>query len=138
MAQKITPNQYDLKGQGININYSTAGIAGKPLMTLKKGRQTFNFTGDEIGVVDTIIGSLITVTIARTVDRGFTTFSFLLPAIDLPSASAKPSFQTIGLTTIHKTTIAGPVKGPQQSYKSTPLRGTARQVASLTHSAAGA
>ncbi len=138
MAQKITPNQYDLQGQGISINYSTSGIAGKPLMTLKKGRQTLNFTGDEIGVLDTVIGSLITVTIATTVDRGFTTFSFLLPAIDLSSATNKPSFQTIGLTTIHKTTIAGPVKGPQQTYKSTPLRGTAQQVATLTQRTAGA
>ena len=138
MAQKITPNQFDLQGQGISINYSTSGIAGKPLMTLKKGRQTLNFTGNEIGVLDTTIGSLITVTIANTPDRGFTTFSFLLPAIELTSATNKPSFQTIGITTVHKTTIAGPPKGPQQSYKSTPLRGTAQQVASLTHRTAGA
>jgi hypothetical protein len=138
MAQKITPNQFDLQGQGISINYSTSGIAGKPLMTVKKGRQTLNFTGDEIVVLGTIIGSLITVTIARTADRGFTTFSFLLPAIELSSATNKPSFQTIGLTTVHKTTIAGPVKGPQQSYKTTPLRGTAQQVASVTHRTAGA
>ena len=33
MAQKITPNQFDLQGQGISINYSTSGIAGKPLTT---------------------------------------------------------------------------------------------------------
>jgi hypothetical protein len=75
-----------------------------------------------------VIGALITVTIAKTADREFTSFSFLLPAIQLSSQSAKQLFRTIGITTVHKTTIAGPVKGVQQTYKSVQLRGTARQV----------
>jgi hypothetical protein len=132
MAQKIIPNQYDLQGQGISISYSTSSIAGKPQLNFKKGRQTLNFSGDEIGVLDTPIGTLITVTIAKTVDRGFTSFSFLLPTIELATASAKQSFRTIGITTVHKTTIAGPIKGPQQTYKPVELRGSARRVAFLT------
>ena len=126
MAQKTLPNQYDLRGRGVTISYSVTSISGKPLLTFKKGKQTLNFSGDEIGVLDTIIGSLVTVTIAKTVDRGFTTFSFLLPSIQLTSPSARQTFQTIGITTVHKTTIAGPIKGVQQSYKSLQLRGTAR------------
>jgi hypothetical protein len=126
MAQKTLPNQYDLRGRGVTISYSVTSISGKPLLTFKKGKQTLNFSGDEIGVLDTIIGSLVTVTIARTVDRGFTTFSFLLPSIQLTSPSARQTFHTIGITTVHKTTIAGPIKGVQQSYKSLQLRGTAR------------
>jgi hypothetical protein len=138
MAQKITPNQYDLQAPGVTISYSTSSIAGKPQLSFTKGRQTLNFSGDEIGVLDTPIGALITVTIARSVDRGFTSFSFLLPAIDLPAASAKQSFRTLGITTVHKITITGPVKGQQQTYKSIELRGTARQVAFLTQKTAGA
>ena len=126
MAQKTLPNQYDLRGRGVTISYSVTSISGKPLLAFKKGKQTLNFSGDEIGVLDTIIGSLVTVTIAKTVDRGFTTFSFLLPSIQLTSPSARQTFQTIGITTVHKTTIAGPIKGVQQSYKSLQLRGTAR------------
>jgi hypothetical protein len=126
MAQKTLPNQYDLRGRGVTISYSVTSISGKPLLTFKKGKQALNFSGDEIGVLDTIIGSLVTVTIAKTVDRGFTTFSFLLPSIQLTSPSARQTFQTIGITTVHKTTIAGPIKGVQQSYKSLQLRGTAR------------
>ena len=129
MAQKIVPNQYDLHGPGIRISYSTSSITGKPQLSLKKGRQTLNFTGDEIGVLDTTIGTLITATIAKIVDRGFTSFSFLVPTIELSTTSAKRPFSTIGITTVHKTTIAGPVKGPQQVYKSVQLRGSARQVA---------
>jgi hypothetical protein len=132
MAEKIVPNSYDLQGTGVSINYSTSSIAGNPQLTYKKGRQTLNFSGDEIGVLDTQLGKLITVTIAKTVDRGFTSFSFLLPTIELAAASSKQSFRTIGITTVHKTTIGGPVKGAQQTYKSIELSGVARSVAFLT------
>jgi hypothetical protein len=128
MAQKIVPNQFDLQGQGISISYSTSSISGKPLLSFKKGRQTLNFSGDQIGALDTQIGSLITVTIATKVDREFTTFSFLLPAIQLPGAGSKQAFRTLGITTVHKTSIAGPVKGAQQTYKTIALRGSARRV----------
>ena len=138
MAQKIMPNQYDLLGQGVSISYSTSSFAGKPTLNFRKGRQTLNFTGDQIRTLDTIIGTLITVTIAMTPDRGSTSFTFLLPAIELATAPAKQSFHTIGITTVHKTTIGGPVKGAQQVYKTVPLRGTARQVQSLTERSATA
>jgi hypothetical protein len=128
MAQKIIPNQYQIQGQGVRIGYSTSSITGKAQLSFKKGPKTLNFTGNEIGLLDTKIGALITVTIATKPDRSFTTFSFLLPTIELSKESAKQSFRTVGITTIHKTTIAGPVKGVQQIYKSVQLRGTAQHV----------
>ncbi|MBL8296214.1 MAG: hypothetical protein JNN08_30500 [Bryobacterales bacterium] len=138
MAQPLAPNQYELLGQGVRIDYSTSSFGGKPQLSLKKGRTTLSFTGDEIGVQDTKIGALITVTVASTPDLSSTSFSFLLPAIQLAKETAKQSFQTIGVTTVHKTTIAGPPKGVQQVYKSVQLRGSARQVEFLANKAAGA
>jgi hypothetical protein len=138
MAQNIVPNQYELQGPGVRIGYSTSSIAGKAQLSFTKGRKTLNFTGDEIGVLDTKIGALITVTVATTPDRSSTSFSFLVPMIQLSKASAKQSFRTIGITTVHKTTIAGPVKGVQQVYKSVQLLGAARQVQFLTQKTAGA
>jgi len=126
---QIKPNQYDLKGERVSISYSTSSITGKPQLNLKKGRQIFNFSGNEIGVVDTTIGALITVVTEILVDRGSTSFSFLLPTINLPTQSAKLSFRTVGITTVTTTSIAGPVTGAQQTYKFVQLRGTARQVA---------
>lgn len=126
MAQANTPNQYDLTGDGITISYSTSGIDAKSHLSYKKGRTTLNFTGDEIRTLATEVGALVTVTIAKTVDRGFTDFSFLLPTINL--TTARQSFRTIGITTVVKTTIGGPVKGPLQTYKSADLSGTAKQV----------
>ena len=138
MAQTITPNQYDLKGPGITIGYSTSSIAGKPQLSFKKGRQTLSFSGDEIVTLDTSIGTLITVIIAKTVDRGYTAFSFLLPAIRLAKTSSKQSFRSFGITTVVKTTIAGPAKGPQQTYKTVSLTGSARRVEFLAEKTAKA
>jgi hypothetical protein len=138
MAQIIMPNQYELRGSGVLVGYSTSSIAGEAQLSLKKGRTTLNFTGNQIGLLETTIGTLITVTIASTPDQSFTTFSFLLPRIQLSSQSGRQAFRTIGVTTVNKTTIAGPVKGVQQVYKSVELRGSARQVQFLAHKAAGA
>jgi hypothetical protein len=138
MAQGIRPNQFELQGQGVRVAYSSSSLTGTPQLSFTKGRKTLTFTGDAIGVLNTPIGDLITVTIAVKPDRSSTTFSFLLPAIELSKASARQSFRTIGITTTHKTTIAGPVKGVQQLYKSIPLRGTARQVQFLAQRTATA
>jgi hypothetical protein len=133
MAQKavptrITANQFVLQGTGISIGFSTSSITGKPQLSFKKGRQTLNFTGDQIGQLKTPIGTLITVTIAVIPDLSTTTFSFLLPDIVLPTATSKQTFRTVGITTVHKTSLIGPVKGVQETYKVTGLRGTARHV----------
>ena len=133
MAQKavvtqITPNQFNLQGTGINIAFSASSITGKPQLSFKKGRQTLSFTGDQIDQLRTPIGALITVTIANTPDLGSTTFSFLLPDIVLTTSTSKQAFRTIGITTLHKTSIAGPVKGAQETYKATALRGSAQRV----------
>jgi hypothetical protein len=138
MAQTNAPNQYDLQGEGVTVGYSTSSIGGKPQLTYKKGRQTLSFSGDEIRAADTEIGALVSVTIAKSVDRGFTDFSFLLPRIQLSASSSKQSFRTIGITTVVTTTIAGPVKGAQQTYKAIALSGKASQVEFLVQKTAGA
>ena len=139
MAQQQTsPDLFDLQGQGITISYSTSSFGGKPQLSFKKGRQTLNFSGDEIAVTETGIGTLVTVTIAKTVDRGFTTFSILLPAIELRAGSTKQSFKTIGITTVHKTSIGGPVSGVLETYRTIALSGTAKQVQFLAQKTTGA
>ena len=127
MATTKAPNLYELRGEGLAVTYSTTSIDGKPRLTFKKRRQTLSFSGDEITSLETNIGTLVSVAIARVPDKGFTTFSALLPAIQL-TGSGKQSFRTIGIMTVTATTIAGPAKGVQQTYKSVPLRGSAQKV----------
>jgi hypothetical protein len=69
----------------------------------------------------------VSVVIANVPDKNVTTFSVLLPAIRLPD-SRKQAFRTFGITTVTKTTIAGPPPGTQQTYNTVPLRGSAQQV----------
>ncbi len=137
MSQPIVPNQFDILGRGVGISYSTSSLSGKPQLSFKRHRQTLNFSGDEINVLDGAIGTLVTVTIEKTVDRGFTSFTFLVPAIDLSGSTSKRSFHTVGITTVHKTTIAGPPAGVQETYKTVHLRGVAKQVEFLARRTAG-
>ena len=127
MASKTAPNLFELSGDGIAVTYSTTSIDGQARFSFKKGRQTLNFSGNQIASVGTSIGTLVSVVIANIPDKGVTTFSVLLPGIRLPD-SRKQAFRTIGITTVAKTTIAGPPVGVQQTYKTVALRGSARQV----------
>jgi hypothetical protein len=127
MTPKTAPNLYKLSGEAVTVTYSTTSIDGKPRFTFKKGRRTLNFSGDQITSVETGIGALVSVVIASVPDKNVTTFSVLLPAIRLPD-SRKQAFRTFGITTVTKTTIAGPPPGAQQTYNTVPLRGSAQQV----------
>jgi len=126
MAPKTTPNLFQLSGEGIEVTYSTTSIDGKPRFTFKKGRQTLSFSGNQISSVAAGIGTLVSVVIANVADKGVTTFSIMLPAIKLPE-SRKQAFRTFGITTVAKTTIAGPPTGAQQTYQTVALRGSAQQ-----------
>ena len=98
MASKTAPNLFELSGDGIAVTYSTTSIDGQARFSFRKGRQTLNFSGNQIASVGTSIGT------------------------------RKQAFRTIGITTVAKTTIAGPPVGVQQTYKTVALRGSARQV----------
>ena len=124
---KTTPNLYEFSGSGITASYSTTSIDGKPRFSYNKGTEHLSFSGDEITALSTTIGTLVTVIIAKTVDRGFTSFSVLVPAILLVD-NKQQAFQTIAITTVTTTTIAGPPTGPQQTYHTTHLHGTAQHV----------
>jgi hypothetical protein len=130
MAKKtpvLTPNSFQLTGDEIQVNYSTTSFDGKPLFTFQKGQKTLNFAGNQISSSTLNIGTLVSVVIATVPDKSTTIFSILLPTISLP-ASKRQAFQTLGVTTVTKTTLAGPPPGVQQTYKSVALRGSARLV----------
>jgi hypothetical protein len=122
-----TPNSFQLTGEDIQADYSTTSIDGKPRFTFKKGQKTLEFSGSQIASSAVKIGTLVSVVVATVPDKSTTTFSILLPAIQLPE-SRRQAFSTIGITTVTKTTIAGPPVGVQQTYKSVALRGSARLV----------
>src|SRR5678815_2011124 len=124
----LTPNSFQLTGDDVQVNYSTTSIDGKPRFTFKKGQKTLDFAGNQISSSTVNIGTLVSVVIAAVADKSTTTFSILLPAIRLPE-SRRQAFRTFGITTVTKTTIAGPPVAALQTYKTMALRGSARLVA---------
>lgn len=120
------PNLYQLSGKHLNITYSTSGIDGKPHFSYQDLQQTLSFSGDQIRSVETEIGTLVSVTIRMTVDTGGTTFSLLLPRVNIPGEQSVP-IQTDGITTLHRFSIL-PLSGQLDFYTVTRLHGSAARV----------
>jgi hypothetical protein len=117
---------YQLHGGGIHVTYSTTSISGKPLFNYQDANGAQSFSGDQINVTPTPIGSLVTVTIRRTVDSGSTSFSVLVPNVNLPGVDQAVPIQTEGITTIHRFSIVPAFnRGQTELYSVTALYGTA-------------
>ncbi len=122
------PNLYELSGGGIHITYSTSGLQGQPHFTYHDAIQVKNFTGNQITAVQTSIGLLVTVLIHLTVDAGSTTFSVLLPNVNLPDAPfGSANITAEGITTLHRFAIF-PLLGQTEFYTVTAMHGTAKHV----------
>jgi hypothetical protein len=118
------PNFYDLSGDGIHISYATTSFEGPPMFVYHDAAQNKSFTGKQIESVDSEAGTLVSVRIQMTPDFGSTSFSVLIPRVNL-SASDTAQVTTIGITTLHKTTIIGPRQGQTDVYTVHQLQGTA-------------
>jgi len=121
------PNLYELSGDGIQVTYSTSSIQGQPIFNYHDATHAKTFTGDQIKTEPSSIGTLVTVVINLTIDAGSTTFTLLIPQINLTPPSVA-NITTEGITTLHKLTIVGPSNGQSEFYTSHTLQGTASVV----------
>jgi hypothetical protein len=121
------PNLYVVHGYGLQVTLATTSLTGRPQLTYHDAAQARQFTGEEIRFEDTVFGRLASVVLTSTPDLGTTTFSLVLPAVNLPASGAQP-ISTIGITAVHRTTIAGPPPGQSTTLQVVRLRGTADQV----------
>jgi hypothetical protein len=117
------PNLYQVSGSGIHVTYSTTSLQGQPHFNYHDAFQVKNFTGNQIQTVDTILGTLVTVFLHQTIDAGSTTFTLVVPHVNLP-ASNVANITTEGITTLHKFSII-PIQGQTELYTVHPLHGTA-------------
>jgi len=118
------PNLFDLAGDGISVSYASTSFSGKPLLSYHDGFQSKSFVGDQIRTVETEIGTLVTVTIFLTVDSGSTTFSILIPVVNLRTSDSAP-ITTYGITTLHRFSIIGPPQGQAEFSTAHQMSGTA-------------
>ncbi|HEU5393124.1 MAG TPA: hypothetical protein VFV73_45320 [Streptosporangiaceae bacterium] len=122
-----TPNLFSLSGGGLTVSLALSGFDGKPHFSYQDSHQSLNFSGDDITIEETALATLVTVTLVRTPDFGDTTFTLLVPGINLLGATSHV-IHTVGITTMHRTTIAGLGHGQLTTYHVTRLSGSAAQV----------
>jgi hypothetical protein len=123
------PNLYELSGDGIKITYTLQPIAGPPQFNYDDGKVSNLFKGGEIRTVETDeLGTLVSVTIHLEIDRGSTTFTVLIPRVNL-GASTSEAITTVGITTVHHRPVVGPTpQGQDDLYTVHPMKGTAKFV----------
>ncbi len=127
--QPLVPNMYRLEGGNLHITYTTTSINGQPHLNYQDGSQTLSFTGSQIRQTKTDMGTLVTVTTRMTVDSGSTTFTLLVPTVNLPNPASPAKIQTYGITTIHKFSVVPAMnQGQTEIYSTTELSGTASVV----------
>lgn len=134
----LQPNQYLLRNPEVEVSYLTSGFQNQPYFTYNDGRQIQTFKGSEVRVIDTEIGELVSVTIQITVDTGSTSYSVLIPVINLADRATPEKFHTVGVRTVHKTALVLPSTGPRETYHIDHLEGTARAVEVPLSAQAGA
>ncbi len=122
------PTLYELSGGGIHVSYATTSFGGKPLFTYHDAFQFKSVSGDAITRLETDIGTLVTIVIHMTVDRGSTTFSLLLPHVNLPPSHVQ-NITAEGITTLQRFSVPAP-QGQTQFYTVHSLHGTASFVVS--------
>jgi hypothetical protein len=129
----VQPNQYHLHGGGINVSYYPEGagpfLEGRDGIRLiyQDAHRSQSFYGDEVRTVEVPdLGTVVSVTLVMTVDVGSTSFSLLVPQVQLPTGPGAAVFiHTEAITTVHRA-FAGLIGHPQaETYTIAPLRGTA-------------
>jgi hypothetical protein len=125
---------YELDGAGTTISYRRVGLGFPPEegpvewweFHYHDGQHDLTFRSEQIGVLQTPIGELVTVTIERIPDLHEVTFTVVLPEIDRDGGAV--SFETIAIRTTQRTPIGGPatVDGALQVYETSTLHGTFR------------
>lgn len=123
------PNLYHLSGDGIHVSYATETFVGEPQLTYQDAHQTKHFIGDQIKVEPSRAGTLVTVVLEMTPDRGPTTFTLLVPRVTLGVSPSAP-VNTIGIVTVHRLWLGGIPNGQDDLYTVHKLQGTASQVIS--------
>lgn len=127
----VKPNDFDLHNKDVQIHYSLESFIGGPQLTYKSQQFDRQFQAEEIRVVETEIGKLVTVLVEPDSDRGMeVTLTLLLPTINLPSSLQNP-IETEAIVTTKRTVQRGGsriLEGQLQTYHTLSLTGTARRV----------
>lgn len=128
------PNQYHVHGGGISVSYYPEGFGppvegrGSLIFVYQDAHRSESFYSDGANVrtvkVDDV-GTVVSVTIVESIDTGSTTFSLLVPDVELPDGQPSVFICTEGITTVHRVFVALIGHPQAETYEVTKLDGTA-------------
>ena len=102
------------------LSYSETSFGGQPLLSLGE-RQ---FTGDQITIETTRLGTIVTVALEVMVDGDSTILSLVLPPTRL-LGWAQVHIKALAIRSVVRGSIAGPPLGPGLRYDAEAIEGTA-------------
>lgn len=123
-------NLFELSGETLQISFGSTSLLGGPGLSYRDQTTNQSFQGQEIQIIETVLGEEITVTLESIPDLRTVTFTLVLPIVTVLQQSQGTCIQTFSVTTTNPTTIAGPPPGPQKQYSVALLRGTAQFIVS--------
>ncbi len=124
-----TPNIYNLQSERLSVKYSTGTLGSLKSFEYQDAFQTLIFNDDEIRTVTTEIGTLVTVTTRKTIDTGSTSFTLLVPTVNLPGLNREVQITTEGITTIHRFSVIPQLnQGQTELYTVTRLTGVVEAI----------
>jgi hypothetical protein len=131
--QVFEPNQFVLHNPEIQITYSTGSRAGVPELDYQtQDCNYYHFSNDEIHVMETAIGRLVTVILESNFEQQQERIlALLLPTVYLPVGVVERLIQTEAILITRRLPKWGRsrrVEGQVETYESRLLSGTARLV----------
>jgi hypothetical protein len=120
------PNAYELNGGNIKFSYEKHNFLfrGSFVTYQDGGGQPQRFRGSAVRVLETGIGTLVTVTVHVAIQKGFGEFSVLIPEIELADTTSQEKFETDGISTQIVVGLPGS-SAVNERYKFIPMTGVA-------------
>jgi hypothetical protein len=121
----MAANKFELKGSGVEVEYTIGANAAIPALIYKAGAFIKTFKPNEIVSEDTGLGNMVSVSLIRSIDTGGKRFGFFLPLINVAHGQTA-NFHTIGVYE----TYSGPDSIPQRpsTWRCIEMHGTAESV----------
>jgi hypothetical protein len=107
----VEPNVYELSGDDTQITYATTGADGKPTFSYSGTKGERSYSGDEIGTLDSALGTEVTVTIDDIADLHIITLTLLIPEMWIAPHSGL-EVRTMAIFTTKEEPITAPVGLP--------------------------
>jgi len=119
-------NHFVLRHHDIEVEYTIGNAPGLPALTYIDGSSSaLTFTDADITTDKTALGTLVSVSLLKTVDTGGERFGFVLPELDVPQGRSG-RFETVGV--YERFGGPGSVPPVPPSWRGIKLYGTARTV----------